>query len=482
MSLKKQAISGVFWSLSQRIGAQIVTIVVSIILGRILLPDDFGIIALFTVFTSVGTAIINSGLVISLVRDTEADEKDYSTIFYFNIVTSVVVYILLYVAAPFIAGFFEKEVLTSVIRVFSIVLIFKAFYSVHQTVLTINMDFRKQLFLQMPAIIVSGVVAVWMAETGWGVWALVYKELIQHILVAIFFWITAKWRLALLFDWIRFKKHFNFGYKLALSYVINSVFDNIYNVVIGKFYTPVQLGYYDRANLMKQVPVNNLSDAVGTVTYPLFSKIQNDDERLKNMYRRVMEVIIFILAPVLTVSIVLGEPLFRFLLTEKWLPAVPYFQVLCLAGVLHPIHSYNLNILNVKGRTDLFLKLEIIKKTMIVVTVIAGLPFGIMGLVWGQVAFSVLALFVNMHYAGRFIDFRIFEQIKCLLPSILLSFVMGLAIYLFDQNILSHQTDVLRLFVVGITGILLYIGAAYLLRFSEFDFIRNIILKNDTNH
>lgn len=482
MSLKKQAIAGVFWSLSQRVGVQLITIIVSIILAQILLPDDFGVIALFTVFTAIGTAVINSGLIVSLVRDVDADERDYSTIFFFNVAMSLVVYLVLYLMAPLIADFFEKEILTPVIRVFSISVIFRAFSSVQTTVLTINMDFRKQMLLQIPAIVIGGAVAIWMANTGWGLWSLVYKELIQTFLITVFYTVSSRWKLLFVFDKVRFKKHFDFGYKLAISNVIDTVFANIYNLVIGKFYTPAILGFYDRANMMKQIPVNNLSEAVGVVTYPLFSKVQNDDQRLKNMYKRVMEVVIFILAPILTILIVLGEPLFRFILTDKWLPAVPYFQVLCIAGLLHPIHSYNLNILNVKGRTDLFLKLEIIKKSLIVLVVVVGLPFGIMGLVWGQVVFSVLALFINMHYAGKFIDFRTFEQFRCLMPSIFLSFGIGLMLYYFDLYFLTNQPDLLRIFVVGITGVLTYVAAAYVLKFSEFSFIKNIILKNDTSY
>src|SRR5690606_14758584 len=275
----------------------------------------------------------------------------------------------------------------------------------------------------------------------------------------------------------KYKYHFNYGYKLTLSDLLNTVFKNIYTVVIGKLFTPVQLGYYNRADTLKQMPVSNLSAALNSVTFPLFAKIQDNDGKLKEVYRKLMKLVIFIIAPVLCLMVVTAEPLIRFLLTEKWLPAVPYFQVLAIGGILYPIHSYNLNVLKVKGRSDLFLKLEIWKKVLIVATLLITYRFGIIGIVWGQVLNSVVAFFINTYYTGKIIHYGSWEQIKDLMPVMIVSAMIGTFIYSVDFYFFSAWQDFNRLMVLSMLFAGLYLSVIYLFKFKEITYIQELIKK-----
>ena len=302
--------------------------------------------------------------------------------------------------------------------------------------------------------------------------------LFQSFLSSLQLWIVTKWTPSFVFNMVKFKYHFNFGYKLLLSGLLDVVFKNSYTVIIGKMYSPAQLGFYTRANTLVQLPVSNISGALSKVTYPLFAAIKNDDVRLKSVYKQIMKMVTFILAPTLIIMGVMGTPLFRFVLTEKWLPAVPYFQILCISGVLYPFHAYNLNILNVKGRSDLFLKLEIVKKIVLVITISVSIPFGILGLLWGSVIASTLALFINSHYSGKFINYNVFEQMRDVSPIVLICLISGLLTWGVDQILMSfHSIDLIRLILASLVGVLSYLAMAILFKFQSLQDIKTIILK-----
>lgn len=476
MSLKQAALSGMFWTYLQQFGSQLISFVVQLVLARLLLPSDFGVIALFSVFLAIGNVLINSGLTNSLIRTKEIDDTDLSTVFFFNLFVSVIVYVMLFFTSPLIAGFFNMPILKDIIRVYALSLPVSAFSAIQQTIFTKNLDFKTQLKIQIPSLIISGITGIVLALTGFGVWSLVYMAIVQALISTVQFWLYSKWRPKRIFDKNKFKYHFNFGYKLALSGLLDTVFQNIYTLVIGKIYNPTQLGFYNRANTMQMLPVSSLSGPLNTVTFPLFARIQDDNEQLRNVYRRIMKMVIFIVAPVLTFIAVLGEPLFRFLLTEKWLPAVPYFQILCITGVLYPIHAYNLNILQVKGRSDLFLRLEIIKKFLTVLLIVISIRFGILGLIWGKVATSVIALFINCHYSGKFLNYGVWKQFGDLLPGVLLSVLVGTIMLFSDKYLLQGFTDIIRLISGVGLGTILYLGISYLLKLNELEYIKDILL------
>ena len=477
-SLRKTATAGVFWTFSQQFGSQGIAFVVSIFLARILLPEEFGLIGMITVFMAVGQTLIDSGLTQSLIRTEQPDQADYSTVFFFNLGGSVLIYALLYLTAPLVADFYGQEVLTGIVRLYGITFIINAFSTVQLTRLTKKMDFKTQLMVSLPSLVVSGLFGIYLAYQGHGVWSLVWMSISQSFLKTIQLWYRTKWRPSFTFNTQKFKHHFNFGYKLTLSGLLDTVFKNIYQIIIGKFFLASHVGFYTRANTLKQLPVTNLSSALNKVTYPLFASIQNDDTRLRSVYKEIMQMVVFVIAPVLIIMGVVAEPLFRFLFTEKWLPAVPYFQILCLVGILYPVHSYNLNVLKVKGRSDLFLKLEIIKKINQVAVISVSIQYGIMGLIWGQLFNTIVSFFINTYFTGKFIRYNAFQQAADLLPILLLAFLSGAGVWLMDQYTpIHHWLDIFRLLVLGGAGAGCYLALAYLFKMNSLQSIQKILIK-----
>lgn len=478
MSLRKQATSGLVWTFAQQFGNQIIGFVVSLILARLLLPEEFGLIGMISVVIAIGSSLLNSGLTQSLIRGKNLDQEDFSTVFYFNLTASVLLYILAYLLAPFIADFYDRPVLTNIVRLYCLTFITSAFSAVQMARLTKNMEFKTLAFIGIPSNLLGGVVGVTMAYMGYGVWSLVWSYICTTLGRSIQLWIYSKWSPSFVFNRKKFKDHFNFGYKLTLSGLLNTIYNNIYLIVIGRFFTANQVGLYTRAETMKQLPVTNLSNALNKVTYPLFSTIQDDDVRLKRVYKKLMKMVVYIITPVLILMAVLAEPLFRFLFTEKWVPAVPYFQILCANGILYPIHAYNLNVLKVKGRSDLFLKLEVVKKVIITVAIVIALQFGIFALLYGQVATSVIGFFINTYYTGKFIDYPGWEQAKDISPIIGLALFSGAAILGLDYYLESiGSLDITRLITGGLLGAAFYLGSSHLLKIDSFREAQNILLK-----
>lgn len=474
--LKKQALKGVFWTFLQQFSTQGIAFVVSVILARLLLPEEFGLIAMITVFMGIGTSLMNAGLGSSLIRTKNPTQEDYSTVFFFNLGGSIIIYLLIYAIAPYIALFYHQDVLTDIVRWYGVIFIINAFSMIQLTRLTKLMDFKTQMIVAVPSLIVSGSVGIYMAYSGYGVWSLVGQALTQSLVNTIQLWYWSKWKPSFVFSKEKFKYHFNFGYKLTLSSILETIFTNAYAIIIGKFFPVAQVGYYQRANSLQFFPVNSISAVIGKVSYPLFAEIQNDDIRLKNIYKKIMQMIVFIVAPTLIVLAVLAEPLFRLLFTEKWLPAVPYFQILVFTGILYPIHAYNLNILNVKGRSDLFLKLEVIKKTITVIIIAIAFQFGIYGLLFGSVLISLLAFFVNTHYSGKFINYSALEQVKDILPILFLALLTGTFVYIIDYvGARFFNYDFIRLIVGGFVSLVFYIPLAYLFKMNSLTELINII-------
>lgn len=476
MSLKKQALSSMFWSSIQTFGTQAINFFVSIVLARVLLPEEFGLIAMLAIFIGLGNVLINSGLTHSLIRTENANEEDFSTVFYFNLLGSLVIYFIVFFSAPFISDFYGQELLTPLVRVYSIIFIIDAFSTIQITRLTKILDFKTQMIVNLPSLIIGSVVGITMAYKGFGVWSLVWSSIVKSTAASIQIWYWAKWKPLLVFNIEKFKYHFNYGVKLMFSGILDILFINAYTIIIGRFFLPSQVGFYNRAQSFQMFPVNSLSLIVTKVSYPLFSSIQNDNIRLKEAYKKIMQMIIFLIAPLLIIMSVLAEPLFRFLFTEKWLPAVPYFQILCANGILYPIHAYNLQILNVKGRSDLFLRLEVVKKILFLIVIILSFPFGIKGLLYGSVITSVLSFFINTHYSGKFINYSAWTQAKDLLPTILISIFAGTIVYSLDVFFTkTYFYDFGRLFLGGLIGLILYITITYLFKISSLKEIFHII-------
>lgn len=466
IGLRSKAISGVIWTTIQRFSVQFINLFVQIILARLLMPEDFGLIAMIQIVITLGQTLIDSGMTSSLIRTKDPDERDYSTVFYTNLIASIIIYAIVFSVAPFVAHFFEEAMLTDLVRFYAIAFIIQAFSAVQLARLTKQMKFKLQMLLQLPATIIGGIVGVTMAYSGYGVWSLVGLNIVMTLVLAILLWFKSEWRPRLVFDWSRFKVHFNFGYKLTISSLLTNLYSESYALIIGKFFSSAQLGFYKQANTLRMFPVSNVTSALNKVTYPIFAEVQDDNVRLKNIFKKITFLVFFATTPVMLVSIVIAEPLFRFLLTEKWLPAVPYFQILCVAAIFYPLSMYNLNIIAAKGLSGLHLKLEVIKKILSILVLLALLKFGIYGVVFAAAISMLIHALVNSIYSGRLIDYPISEQLKNLYPIILVGTVsMVIAYYLLEyinDNIII--ADFLQILIITTIYFILYLGFSILFK------------------
>ncbi len=479
MSLARKALTGLGWTFAQQFGTQFISFGASIILARILLPEEFGLIGMLAIFMSIGNVLIHGGLTTSLIRTKDPDQRDYSTVFFVNLAGSVIVYLIIFSLAPFIGRFFHQTALTAITRVYTLVFIINAFSSIQLTRLTKQMNFKTQLIIQLPSLLISSVLGVCLAYWGYGVWSLVWMYLCQAALSSFQLWLRTGWRPDFIFDRQKFRNHFRFGYKLMLSGVIDAIYTNAYHLIIGRVFPAAQLGYYTRAMSMRQLPVQNLATALNKVSFPVFSSIQHDNDRLRLAYKKIMQQVLFWTTPTLVILGVLANPLFTLLFTEKWLPAVPYFQILCIPGILYPLQAYNLNILSVKGRSDLFFRLEIIKKSFVTVGIFLVIPFGIYGLLNFQIVSSLFSYFVNSWYSGKMISYGVKDQLQDILPIILLSLIVGVFIWLIDTKLLAlfNLNNAARLCIGIGMYFIIYLTIGFFLRFPMIDDFKQMVFK-----
>ncbi|MDR6516353.1 lipopolysaccharide biosynthesis protein [Chryseobacterium camelliae] len=477
MSFKNNVLTGAVWTYGQQFGTQIVQFGVSVILARLIAPSDFGLIGMIAIFIGLGNALFEGGLTNSLIRSSSLNDDDYSTVFIFNIVVSIFVYIIIYLIAPIIADFYNQSILKNIIRIYSLSFIINSFGAVHNTLLVKEMQFKKIALIAFPSLIIYSITAIYMAFNDFGVWSLVFSFLLSSLISTMSLWYFNKWKPKLIFDRKKFKVHFKYGNKLMLSSILDILFTNIYQIVIGKIYSPTLLGYYTRANTLMMLPVVNISTTLNKVAFPAFSQMQNNEELLRSAYRRIMLLVIYLTTPVLTIMIVLANPLIEFLLTEKWLPIVPIFQILCITGIFYPLHVYNLLILQVKGKSNLFLYLELIKKILTALILVISIQQGFYGLLWGQVLLSILCLFINTHFAGKYLNYTMFQQLKDLLPLFVISVIMGIVIYFTNNYVLSSFSN-LSILVLGTSiGVVFYIIVSAILKLSTFQETIKIIKK-----
>lgn len=424
-SLRHKTIHGVGWSFIDNISNSGITFLVGLVLARLLTPEEYGIMAMITIFIAISNSIIDSGFSNALIRKTRIERVDYNTVFYFNLTVSILIYVLLHLAAPAISVFFKEPVLLAVIRIIGWVLIINALAIIPRTQFVRNVDFKTQTKVSLISSISSGVIGIGMALGGMGVWSLVGQQLSRQFLNTLFLWVYSKWHPVWEFSTESFKELFGFGSKLLLSGLLNTIYKNIYYIVIGRFYTSAQLGQYTRAEQFNMIFSSNLTSVVQRVSYPVLSSIQEEPERLREAYRKVIKITMLITFACMLGLAAVAKPLILILIGEKWLPAVYFLQIICFSGMLYPLHAINLNILQVKGRSDLFLKLEIIKKIIAVGPIVVGIIYGIECMLWGGVLISFIAYFLNSYYSANLINYPMSEQIKDILPTFLTSFVVA---------------------------------------------------------
>ena len=410
-SLKQQAYKGVFWTLLEKISNQGLQFFVGIVLARILTPAEFGLIGMVTVFIALSAVFIDSGFATALINKKNTTSEEESSVFWFNLLISVGVFVILLFLAPYIAIFYNEPVLKDITRVLGFVLIIQAFSTIHLTLLTKELDFKTQFKLTLTSKIVSGTIGIWAAVTGYGVWALVIQRLVQAIWNSIGLWIFLKWRPRFTFSFFALKPLWTYGAKILFANLSNAFFDNIYSLVIGKSFSAADLGYYRRAQGYKMLPITFLTATIGKISFPLYSKVKDDPEKYVQVMRKSLVLMSFVSFPVMAALGVMAKPLIVIMITDKWLPAVPYLQWLCVAGMLYPWHLMNVQSIIGFGRSDLNLRIEVIKNGLRLVNLLIMMQFSVLHIVIGQVVVSILALFINTYYTKKLFGYGMGKQI-----------------------------------------------------------------------
>lgn len=474
LDIREKTINGVLWSLVERFSVQGIQFVIMIIMARVLSPADYGLVGMLTIFLAVSQSLVDSGFVQSLIRKKDRTEVDNSTVFYFNIIAGIFLYLVLFFSAPFIADFYATRELLSITRWVGLSIIINSLVVVQRALLMINVDFKTQAKASLVAIVISGTMGITMAYSGCGVWAIVCQQLVNLSINAFLLWRFSHWRPLWAYSWKSFYELFAFGSKLLVSGLIDTIYQNIFQLVIGKRFSAADLGYYTRARQFSDFPSVNLTGIFQRVTYPVLCSIQNDDERLSQVYRHFLRLSSFIVFPLLVGLAAVANPLVLLLLNDQWEFAATLLQVICFSMMWYPIHAINLNLLVVKGRSDLFLRLEIIKKIVGVSILCITLPMGLVPMCLGQIVSSLLSLIINTHYTGKLIHIVFQVQMKDLFPTLVLSLTMGSLVFF----LLSLFTGNLLQLLVGIlVGLVYYIGISYLLKYPELKELYSLSLK-----
>lgn len=464
--MKTKVWSALYWSFFEQIGQQGIQFITSIILARLLLPKEFGLIAILTIFMSTSQCLLSGGFGKALIQRKNATHIDKCSIFYFNIVVGGGLAGLLCLSATGIANFYNQPELVVLTYALSLNLIFNAFGQVQSALLNKNIDFKSQLKINIVATAISSIFGIVLALWDYGVWSLVVQSLSGNFLRSVFLWYFCKWRPSLVFSFSALGEMFSFGSKLLASGLLDIIFNNIYLAVIGKLYSPTILGLYSRANSLQKLPTMSMSVVISRVLFPVFSKMQDDKPRIKAGVRRALMILALVNFPLMIGLSVMAKPLIIVLFTEKWLPCVPYFQILCVVGLLYPLQMVNLNALTAQGRSDLFFRLEIIKKILIVVTIISTCRLGVMAMICGQVITAFCSYFINTYYTGKILNYSFTEQIYDLIPTLTLAVVMGGIIYGVKYLHITSQCGLLVLQVV--VGMVVYIAGCYVFRLPSF--------------
>ncbi len=470
--LKNKVVKGAFWNFFENLAHLGIGFIFSIILARLLSPKDYGAVAMLAIFIAISNTFVNSGFSTALIRKPDRTELDNSTAFYFNIFVGIACYILLFLISPIVADFYNMPILSPVLKLSALSVIFNSLSIVQHAQLSIRMDFKNLAKITIISNIVTGFVGLYFAYTGWGVWALVFQSVTSSFIRMCLFWILAKWRPRSGFSRESFKQLFGFGSKILASGVLNTTYGNIYLIVIGKIFSPFQLGLYSRGQVFATIASDNILAVIERVTFPAMSLIQNDDMRLESTYRRLIRISAFVIFPISLLMATVASPLVDVLLTSKWSGCVIFIQIMCLSRMWMPIHALNLNLLKVKGRSDLFLRLEIIKKTFGILIICISLPFGIVALCWGGVVSSIISLIINTYYTGKLINVGFVRQMLDLVPILIISVAMVLLAVL---PVIFISNTWAQLILGGAIGIISYLMISLVAKRPELKEIVDIV-------
>lgn len=471
-TLKDKTVKGVIWSSIDRFTTQGISFVFSMLIARLLLPSDYGVVAMLGIFMAVAGCFVDSGFGTALIQKKDRTETDFNTVFYFNIVVACIFYGLLWLASPYIARFYDMPLLESVTKVVGLNLIVGSLAGIQSAQLSIAIDFKSRAKISVITTLFTGIVGLWLAYKGYGVWALVFQGLSSNILRTILLWVIVRWKPQLVFSWKSFKELFSFGSKLLASGLLDTIYNNIYPIVIGKFFSASSLGVYSRADGLAHFPSSNITSVLQSVTFPVLCTIQDEEVRLADAYRRFLRLSAFVVFPLMMGLSAVADPFIRIVLTDKWAGAIYFLQILCFALMWYPIHAINLNLLQVKGRSDYFLKLEVLKKIIGVVALCVTVPMGLVAMCYGRILVSIICLIPNTYYTNKLIGYGFVKQMKDLTHIILHSLVMYGIVFA-----IVHWLPTLWLqLIVGIlVGAAYYLIGAYLLKFDELQELLSIL-------
>ncbi len=470
----QNVMSNMLWRFAERCGAYLVQFVVSIVLARILGPEAYGTIALVTVFTTIMQVFVDSGLGNALIQKKNADNVDFSTVFYTNITFCLILYLVIFFASPLIANFYDKPELVAITRVLGLTIVISGVKNVQQAYVSKNMMFKKFFFATLAGTIGAAIVGIVMAKNGYGVWALVAQQLFNLTVDSLILWITVKWRPDWVFSFERLKGLFSYGWKLLVSSIIDTVYNNIRQLVIGKKYSSSDLAYFNKAKQFPNLIISNVNTSIDSVLLPTMSSAQDDRERVRKMTRKAIKTSVFIMAPLMMGLAFTGNNVVLVLLTDKWIECVPYLYIFCITSMFYPIHSANLNAIKAMGRSDLFLKLEIMKKVVGIILLIATMNISVMAMAYSLLVSSVLSQIINSWPNKKLLNYSYLSQIKDIIPSILLACFMGGIVY--SINFIG-MNPLPTLIIQIVVGAAIYIGLAKLFKYESYGYIMDYFKK-----
>lgn len=471
-SLKKKTLGGFIWRFAERCGAQGVQFVVSIILARLLMPEAFGTISLMMVFINILSVFIDSGMGSALIQKKDADDLDFSTVFYFNLFMCSFMYLILFLCAPLIAEFYNNSELTLLVRVIGLSLLFSGVKSIQQAYVFKNMLFKNFFFSTLIGTVISAVVGITVAYKGYGVWALIFQNLTNNVIDMIIIWCLVKWRPKWMFSFERLKGLFSYGWKLLASALLDTGYNQLRALIIGKVYSTADLAYYTKANNFPSIIITNVNSSIDSVLLPSMSSVQDSVESVKGMTRRAMKTSIYVMAPLLMGLAACGQSVISILLTDKWLPSYPFMVIFCITYVFYPVHTANLNAIKALGRSDLFLKLEIIKKVVGITAILITFKISVMAMAYSLLVTSVLSQIINSWPNKKLMNYSYIEQLKDILPGILLAAFMGGSVYCVN---FLHLNNWLTLIIQVPLGAIIYIGLSALFKLESFTYVLNMI-------
>ena len=473
-NLKSKTIKGAGWSAADAILGQGVSFVIGLVLARLLSPEEYGLIGIVMIFVTVLNGVVDSGFSTAVIRKQDANDDDYNTMFYTNMLFSIILYACLSLSSPLIAKFFERNELIQLVPAMGLILIINALSLTQQTILTKRIDFKTKTKASLLSSLTSGIIGIICAYSGFGVWSLVIQKLLQQSLYTCSLWIFNRWWPSFRFSKNSFHYMWGFGWKLLLSGLLDRIWQQIYQLVVGKFYNPATLGQYTRARDYANIFSSNLTMIVQRVSYPALAGIQDDKERMVAAYRKVIKVTMFVTAICMLLIGAVSEPLIVCLIGEKWLEASTYLPLICISMSLYPLHAINLNMLQVQGRSDIFLYLEIVKKIIALLPICLGIFVGIKAMLIGSIATGIISYFLNSYYTGKKLHYSSWMQLNDIKHPYLIALIIAFGIYFLKYIPLSYFV-ILPLQII--LGAILFFVICEIAKPSEYSELKSIVAK-----